>query len=64
VDPKNTLEGYDVDSCDSYLKQNADAQCHQKGCLARLACPVGETFRYETAQHIFHLRAFLNARPG
>lgn len=57
-------EGYDVDSCDSYLKQNSDASCHQEGCLARLACPVGEAYRYEPAQHTFHLRAFLDARPG
>jgi len=57
-------EGYDVESCDSYLKQNSEAGCHQVGCLARLACPVGETYQYESAQHAFHLRAFLNARPG
>jgi hypothetical protein len=56
--------GYDVDSCDSYLKQNSDASCHREGCLARLACPVGEAYRYEPAQHTFHLRAFLAARPG
>ena len=55
-------EGYDVDSCDRYLKQNADARCHQVGCLARLACPVGEIYRYDSAQHTFHLRAFLGTR--
>ena len=57
-------EGYDVNSCDSYLKKNADARCHQAGCLARLACPIGEAYRYDSAQHTFHLKAFLNARPG
>ena len=57
-------EGYDVDSCDSYLKHNADARCHQAGCLARLACPIGEAYRYDSAQQTFHLKAFLNARPG
>jgi len=55
-------EGYDVESCAEYLNQNADARCHQVGCLARLACPVGREFRYESAQHTFHLRAFLKAR--
>lgn len=57
-------EGYDVDSCDSYLKQNSDARCHQGGCLSRLACPVGEAYRYEPVQHTFHLRAFLDTRPS
>jgi len=54
--------GYDVGSCAAYLKQTGDALCHQQGCLARLACPVGEEYRYESAQHTFHLRAFLGVR--
>ena len=57
-----STEGYDVDSCAAYLKQTPRARCHQEGCLARLACPVGEAYRYESAQHTFHLRAFLGAR--
>jgi len=55
-------EGYDVDACAAYLKQTPDADCHQQGCLARNACPVGEEYRYEPAQHTFHLRAFLGTR--
>jgi hypothetical protein len=55
-------DGYDVDSCAGYLNQNAHARCHQEGCLARLACPIGENYRYESAQHRFHLRAFIDAR--
>ena len=54
--------GYDVDSCAAYLRQTSDARCHQEGCLARLACPVGDAYRYDTAQHTFHLRAFLGTR--
>jgi len=54
--------GYDVESCAAYLRQNADADCHQQGCQARNACPAGEAYRYESAQHTFHLRAFLAAR--
>jgi hypothetical protein len=57
-----SASGYDVDSCATHLKTTADAGCHQQGCLARNACPVGEAFRYESAQHTFHLRAFLGAR--
>jgi epoxyqueuosine reductase QueG len=54
--------GYDVDRCAGYLKQTPDARCHQEGCLARLACPVGQSYRYQSDQHCFHLRAFLAAR--
>ncbi|MCH7881129.1 MAG: ferredoxin [Proteobacteria bacterium] len=59
-----STNGYDVDKCVSYLKQTAEAICHQQGCQARNACPIGVAYRYETAQHLFHLRAFLEARPG
>jgi epoxyqueuosine reductase QueG len=55
-------QGYDVASCATYLQQTPDASCHQEGCLARLVCPVGESYRYDSAQHLFHLRAFLAAR--
>ena len=55
-------QGYDVGSCAAYLKQTPDASCHQQGCLARLACPVGKNYRYESAQHRFHLRAFIGAQ--
>jgi hypothetical protein len=57
-------KGYDVDACAAYLRETPNARCHQQGCLARNACPVGEAYRYESAQHTFHLRAFLGARPS
>ena len=57
-----STRGYDVDKCAAYLKQSHEALCHQQGCLARLACPVGEEYKYESAQHTFHLRAFLGTR--
>ena len=56
------INGYDVDGCVAYLKQNPEAPCHVEGCLARLSCPVGESFRYDAEQHCFHLRAFTAAR--
>ncbi len=55
-------KGYDVGKCAAYLKATPDASCHQQGCLARLACPVGEAYRYNSEQHTFHLRAFIGAR--
>jgi ferredoxin-like protein FixX len=57
-----SAKGYDVDSCAAHLKATPDASCHQQGCMARLACPVGEAYRYEAVQHSFHLRAFMTAR--
>lgn len=57
-----TAQGYDVDSCAAYLRQTPDARCHEEGCLARLACPVGQSYQYDSAQHVFHLRAFIAAR--
>jgi hypothetical protein len=54
--------GYDVAACATYLISTPEAPCHGKGCLARLACPVGVSYQYQPAQHSFHLRAFLAAR--
>jgi hypothetical protein len=57
-----TTNGYDVPKCAEYLKLNTSSNCNQKGCEARLACPVGNTHRYVDAQHLFHLWAFVGAR--
>jgi hypothetical protein len=54
--------GYAVDICADYLRKTPQAACHQRGCLARHACPVATEFRYIDAQGSFHLRAFLQAR--
>ena len=56
-----SLQGYDVAGCAAYLQETPDASCNQEGCLARLACPVGESYRYDSAQHLFHLRAFIES---
>ena len=56
-----TEQGYDFLACASYLKNNEAAECHQLGCLARYACPVGDDYRYDSAQHRFHLQAFLSS---
>jgi hypothetical protein len=54
-------EGYAVAVCAAYLRSTADAECNQRGCLARYACPVAPDLRYLDAQGSFHLRAFVNA---
>ncbi|MFT5503271.1 MAG: hypothetical protein ACI845_003890 [Gammaproteobacteria bacterium] len=58
-----SADGYDADGCATYLNSNSSAGCYQEGCQARLACPVGASFRYKTDQHLFHLGAFLQSRP-
>ena len=54
--------GYDAARCADYLLQTPHAECHGRGCLARLACPVAPELRYLPEQGAFHLRAFLDAR--
>lgn len=54
--------GFDVDGCVGHL--SGPNECLDQGCGARNACPVGEPFRYDQAQHRFHLRAFFKARTG
>lgn len=56
-----TSNGYDVPRCVEYLKLNTNSDCNQQGCQARLACPVGNTYRYVDTQHLFHLGAFVRA---
>jgi hypothetical protein len=53
--------GYAVDRCAGYLRDNRQAECNHRGCLARYACPVAPDLRYVDAQGKFHLRAFVDA---
>jgi hypothetical protein len=56
---------YDVDACIDHVLSAAGAECRERGCRARRACPVGAEFRYVEAQAHFHMRAFLrSARPS
>lgn len=57
-----TTNGYDVPKCAEYLESNIDSNCNQQGCQARLSCPAGGEYRYVDAQHLFHLKAFVDAR--
>ena len=61
--PVEAFDGkaYDVEACAAYLEQTPSADCHRRGCLARLACPLAPEFRYLPAQARFHLWAFLRA---
>jgi hypothetical protein len=55
-------EAFAVDACAGYLRRTPAADCHHRGCLARLACPVAREFRYLPEQAAFHLQAFLRAQ--
>ena len=55
--------GYDVSSCATHLRSDADPDCLTGGCRARDACPVGTGFRYGDGQIRFHMAAFERALP-
>jgi hypothetical protein len=58
--------GLDVQACSGHLLAPADegAECIQRGCLARRACPVGAQHRYADAHAAFHMAAFADRRRG
>lgn len=59
-----SANAYAVDRCVDYVvaTQHLDGACAAVGCLARLACPVGTTWRYKPDHARFHMAAFLSAR--
>jgi hypothetical protein len=59
-----TTSGYDVELCASYVNDAAGGVCRSQGCLARLACPVGVTWQYESDHAAFHMAAFRRSHPG
>jgi epoxyqueuosine reductase QueG len=59
-----TGAAYDVSACARHIAAPEGAGCMAGGCLARRACPVGQTYVYAPAQAHFHMRAFLAARSG
>lgn len=52
-----TPEGYDVNACKAYLNTTS-AICHDRGCLARVACPVGKSYEYQQTQKHFLMQKF------
>ncbi len=51
---------YDVGKCASHLL-SGEVDCRSSGCLARLACPVGKSERYEGDHAAFYMRAFVRS---
>lgn len=54
-------EYYDVEKCFTYLDQHPQAKCHQVGCLARVACPEGQGYRYQADHAAFHMEKFVDS---
>lgn len=57
-----TGAAYDAGACVRHISAPEGADCMERGCGARLACPVGPAYRSAPAQAGFHMRAFLGAR--
>lgn len=55
-------ESKDVRACAAFLRLPDGASCLDKGCRARLACPVGRDYAYTTGQQRFHMAAFKRSR--
>ncbi len=56
--------GYDVPACVGRLKSAAGADCMERGCRARRACPVGAELVQGADQAAFAMRAFLRAQEA
>lgn len=57
-----TGDGYDVPACIAHIESDEGADCLERGCRARRACPVGQDYQYSRSQAGFHMLAFLRAR--
>ena len=56
-----SVNSYDIETCAQYLFKDTNTLCHSQGCQARLACPVGVSFRYEPGHARFHMSAFVQS---
>ena len=54
-------DGFDVASCRKFVSSTEGENCQYNGCLARLSCPVGQEFAYDSDQQAFHMAAFYSA---
>ncbi len=54
--------GYDVGACAAHLRSPAGADCRERGCLARRACPAGREHAPGADAAGFYMAAFLERR--
>ncbi|MGR3375130.1 ferredoxin [Salipiger abyssi] len=55
---------YDVAACQRHLHSDAGAECRDRGCLARRACPLSQNLHRQDAQAAFHMAAFVKNWSG
>lgn len=55
---------YDVAACQRHLHSDAGAECRDKGCRARRACPLSQNLQRQDAQAAFHMAAFVKNWSG
>ena len=55
---------YDVPACVGHIASEAGADCLNRGCLVRRACPVGTSWTPAPNRAAFHMRAFKRARES
>ena len=55
-----SAEGYQFDACLDQVGSPGNA-CREGGCLARIACPVGQDHRYRQPHAAFHMQELLRA---
>jgi hypothetical protein len=53
-----TGNSYDVPGCAGHLVGKNGAECMERGCLARRACPVGREHLYRPEHARFHMQKF------
>lgn len=58
VDALSAARGYDVAACHAYLDTEAGQDCMSRGCRARRACPISQSFGRDPAQSALHMRSF------
>ena len=52
-------QSYRADQCMDYLLSDDMSACRKRGCAARRACPVGESFTYLQEHAKFHMEAYV-----
>ena len=51
---------YDVDRCRAWVGSESGRDCRTHGCLARRACPVGDSFTHSPERAALHMDSFLH----
>jgi len=50
---------YDVPACARHIKSPEGQGCMNGGCMARCACPLGQSYHYSSEHAYFHMHHFL-----